>query len=66
VPSAGLVALPDARERAATLDVAGLPAGVRLVVAGIVPGDGGPLDPRTLTLAWLPVVAAAEPPTAPH
>ena len=34
------------------------PAGVRLVMAALVPADGGPADPATIRLAWIPVAAA--------
>lgn len=65
-PSAALAAVPDGSARAAAVDVAGLPAGIRLVVAGIVPADGGALDPRTLSLAWVRVAAVGDEPVAPH
>lgn len=56
-PSGALVALPEEPPTPARLDVTGLPAGVRLVVAAIVPPDRTPADPRTLYLAWIPVTA---------
>jgi Mannosyl-glycoprotein endo-beta-N-acetylglucosaminidase len=65
-PSSTLVVLPAGQERAVDVDAAGLPAGVRLVVAGIVPPDGGPLGVTTLSLAWLPVTAVPDPETVPH
>lgn len=65
-PSAALVAVAAGSDRQTVLEVTGLPAGVRLVVAGVVPADGGPLEARTLALAWVPVAAVAEEPVAPH
>ena len=56
-PSGALDALPEEPPTPARLDVTGLPAGVRLVVAAIVPPDRTPADPRTLYLAWIPVTA---------
>jgi hypothetical protein len=38
---------------------------VRLVVAGIVPPDGGPVDPATLSLAWIEVTTISETGTVP-
>jgi len=48
-----------------TLSVVGVPAGIRLVVAALVPDGGSVADPATLRLAWVPV---ADPGTeaAPH
>jgi hypothetical protein len=65
-PSATLVPLPNGQRRTIALDVTGIPAGVRLVVAGIVPPDGGPLDASTLRLAWVPIVPVPDAPAAPH
>lgn len=65
-PSATLVPLPASTRRAIDVDVIGVPAGLRLIVAGIVPPDGGPLDPATLRLAWIPVTAVPDAPAAPH
>lgn len=65
-PSATVVPLPAERRRAVDLAVTSVPAGLRLVVAGIVPADGGPLDPATLWLAWIPVLAVPDAPAAPH
>jgi hypothetical protein len=65
-PSAALAPLPAERRRMVDLDVTSVPAGLRLVVAGIVPPDGGPLDPATLWLAWIPVLAVPDAPAAPH
>ncbi len=41
----------------ARFEITGLPAGVRLVMAGIAGADGTPADPATLFLAWVPVAA---------
>jgi beta-N-acetylglucosaminidase len=38
-----------------TLSVAGVPAGIRLVVVALVPEGGSVADPATLRLAWVPV-----------
>lgn len=38
--------------------VSGLPGGLRLVVAAIVPPDGGSADAATLSLAWIPIASA--------
>ena len=56
-PSRTLVELPKEPPTPARLDVTGLPAGMRLVIAAIVAADGTPADPRTLHLAWIPVTA---------
>ena len=56
-PSRTLVELPKEPPTPARLDVSGLPAGMRLVIAAIVAADGTPADPRTLHLAWIPVTA---------
>lgn len=65
-PSASLSPLPEDPTTAAVLDVAGLPAGIRLVLAAVVPADGTAADPRTLRLAWLPVATVEDAPVAPH
>ena len=65
-PSRALVELPDEPPAPARLDVTGLPGGIRLVVAGIVPPDGTPADPRTLSLAWLPVTPWSTHGASPH
>ncbi len=57
-PSRALVALP-ASSGSTTVAVAGLSAGVRLVMAAIVPPDGGLADVRTIRLAWITVGAIA-------
>ncbi len=56
---------PGAGRSAARLLLSGLPAGVRLAMAGLVPPDGGPVDPGTLALAWIPVTAISGAATAP-
>jgi len=66
-PSRALRALPEGSTSAARLEVSGLPAGVRLVLAGVVPPDGGPADVKTLRLAWITVTALVnEAAAAPH
>jgi hypothetical protein len=65
-PSRALLELPEEPPTPARLDVTGLPAGVRLVVAGIVAADGTPADPRTLFVAWIPVAAVDEAGVAAH
>jgi hypothetical protein len=57
-PLSSLLPFPEAWPGAARISLSGLPAGVRLVVAGIVPPDGGPVDPATLALAWIAVAGA--------
>jgi hypothetical protein len=64
-PSTTLVPLPAERRGGFDLEVTSVPAGLRLVVAGIVPPDGGPVDPATLRLAWIPVIAVPDAPPAP-
>ncbi len=49
--------LPPAGPDPTRVTITGLPGGVRLVVAGLVPPDGGPVDPATLALAWIAVAA---------
>ncbi len=65
-PSGALLEIPAEPPTPATLAVTGLPGGIRLVMAGIVPADGGPADPRTLRLAWVPVMAAVQLSADPH
>jgi hypothetical protein len=43
----------------ATIRVVGVPAGIRLVVAALVPDGGSVADPATLRLAWVPVAGPA-------
>lgn len=64
-PTGSLDILPGVGPGAARLLLSGLPAGVRLVMAGLVPPDGGPVDPATLSLAWIPVTAISAAGTAP-
>ena len=65
-PTSTLVVLPGAGPGAVHLSLSGLPAGVRLVIAGLVPPDGGPVDPATLSLAWIPVAAISGAGSAPN
>lgn len=65
-PSQALIELPREPPTPASVEVTGLPAGVRLVLAAIVPPDGTPADPRTLRMAWIPVGAASDAEAAPH
>jgi hypothetical protein len=65
-PSRWLDVFPADLTAPAKVAVSGLPAGVRLVVAGIVPPDGGPVSAATLRLAWIRVAAAADPPVVAH
>jgi hypothetical protein len=58
-PTDSLVELPGDVAGSALLALSGLPAGVRLVFAGLVPRDGGPVDPATLSLAWIAVAATS-------
>jgi hypothetical protein len=58
-PTDSHVELPAEPPTPALVDLSGLPAGVRLVMAALVPADGGPADPATIRLAWIPVAAAA-------
>jgi hypothetical protein len=46
-----------------TLSVAGVPAGIRLVVVALVPDGGSVADPATLRLAWVPVADPGAYPT---
>ena len=64
-PTGALDVLPGDGPGAARLWLSGLPAGVRLVMAGLVPQDGGPADPATLSLAWIAVRAISKVGTAP-
>jgi hypothetical protein len=57
-PTDTVVVLPDATG-ATRLALGGIPAGVRLVMAGLVPRDGGPIDPATISLAWIAVTATS-------
>lgn len=58
-PTGALLAFPGEASGAARLALAGLPAGVRLVMVGLVPRDGGPIDPATVSLAWIAVAATS-------
>ncbi len=65
-PSLALEELPAEPPTPGHLQVTGLPAGVRLVIAAIVGADGTPADPETLFLAWIPVTAIDADVAAPH
>jgi beta-N-acetylglucosaminidase len=52
-----------ATDAPSTLRVAGVPAGVRLVIAALVPEGGSVADPATLRLAWVPVADPGTDPT---
>ena len=64
-PTDAVGELPDVTG-AARIAIGGLPAGVRLVMAGLVPRDGGPVDPATLSLAWIEVTATSLTGAAPN
>jgi hypothetical protein len=65
MPTDTVVTLPDATG-ATRLALGGIPAGVRLVMAGLVPRDGGPIDPATISLAWIAVTATSLTGAAPN
>ncbi len=65
-PSRALVEIPAEPSTPARVDVTGLPAGVRLVIAAIVGADGTPADPATLRLAWIPVTSVDDAGAVPH
>ena len=65
MPTDAVVTLPDATG-ATRLALGGVPAGVRLVMAGLVPRDGGPIDPATISLAWIAVTATSLTGAAPN
>ena len=65
-PTHSLAELPGDVSGAARLSVSRLPAGVRLVMAGLVPRDGGPVDPATLSVAWIAVAASSLTGAAPN
>jgi hypothetical protein len=65
-PADALVQLPADLAGAAQVPLAGIPAGVRLVMAGLVPRDGGPVDPATISLAWIDVAAISLAGAAPN
>jgi beta-N-acetylglucosaminidase len=56
-PTAALLAWPGGRTRAAggILDLPGVPAGIRLVVVGLIPDGTLVVDPATLRLSWVRV-----------
>jgi Mannosyl-glycoprotein endo-beta-N-acetylglucosaminidase len=49
---------PGASSAAVSVDFAGLPPGIRLVMAALVPVGAEPVDPATIHLAWIVVAAA--------
>lgn len=59
-PSVALRPLPGEPPSPASVEISGLPSGIRLVMAALVPPDGGPADARTIRLAWLPVTEVGE------
>lgn len=65
-PSDALVEVPGDATGPTRLVLSGLPAGVRLVMAGLVPRDGGPVDPATVTVAWIAVTAMPQAGAAPN
>jgi hypothetical protein len=64
-PSSALVSLPVDQGGALEVGASGLAAGVRLVMAAIVPPDGGSIEVSTLRLAWIRVAALPDPAAAP-
>ena len=65
-PTDAVVMLPADATGATRLALGGVPAGVRLVMAGLVPRDGGPIDPATISLAWIAVAATSLTGAAPN
>ncbi len=65
-PSSAILELPREPPTPARIDVTGLPAGMRLVLAVIVAADVTPGDPKTLSLAWIPVTTMDDPDAVPH
>jgi hypothetical protein len=65
MPTDAVVVLAEATG-ATRLALGGIPAGVRLVMAGLVPRDGGPIDPATISLAWIAVTATSLTGVAPN
>jgi hypothetical protein len=64
-PTAALLAWPRdlARGAGGILDLAGVPAGIRLVLVGLVPDGTLVVDPGTLRLAWVRVATLRVGPT---
>jgi len=48
---------PGATPAAVPVDLAGLPPGIRLVMAALVPIGAEPVDPATIRLAWIVIAA---------
>jgi hypothetical protein len=65
-PVRTLLELPAEPVTPVRLDITGLPAGVRLVMAGLAGADGTPVDPASLVLAWIQVATIEAPLVAPH
>jgi hypothetical protein len=65
-PTGSLVTLPVDATGATRIVLGGIPAGVRLVMTGLVPRDGGPIDPATISLAWIAVTATSLTGAAPN
>ena len=64
-PTAALLPWPGGRTHPAggTFDLAGVPAGIRLVLVGLVPDGTLAADPATLRLAWVRVATLRRGPT---
>ncbi|MCU0482775.1 MAG: glucosaminidase domain-containing protein [Chloroflexi bacterium] len=65
--TADLLTLPDLRpaDGSTTLLAEGVPDGVRLVLAGLVPAGGSDVDPASLRAAWIVVTRAGAVPAVP-
>ncbi len=59
-PSQSLLEVPAQPPSPALVGVSGIVPGIRLAMAALVPADGGPADPATIRLAWIPIAAAVE------
>jgi hypothetical protein len=66
-PTGHLVPLPDVRpaDGSTSLIAEGVPAGVRLVLVGLVPIGATDVDPDTLRAAWIAVTREAGGPATP-
>jgi hypothetical protein len=65
-PMRSLLRFQDAWPGAARVALSGLPTGVRLVMAGLVPPDGGSVDPATLAVTWIAAARASATGAAPY
>ncbi len=65
-PHQALLEVPAEPPTPARLEVTGLSAGVRLVIAALAGADGTPADPATLALAWVAIAAVDASEAAPH